>query len=273
MGTLYLVATPIGNLEDITLRALRVLKEAERILAEDTRESAKLLNAHGITMPAHGMHAFHDHNEAEMTPRVLRWLAEGAKIAVISDAGTPGISDPGFRLVRAARDAGESVVPIPGPCAAVAALSASGLPTDRFTFAGFPPKREGALTRWLADLENAPGSVIAYLAAREVPDVLRALVSDWRDPVVCVYRELTKVYEEALRGAASAVLADWEQNPRRGEVTLIIGQRAEVELDDAALSDLLSRGSIDEVRASTGVSKKRLYALKLQAKRGDDGSR
>jgi 16S rRNA (cytidine1402-2'-O)-methyltransferase len=261
MSTLYVVATPIGNLEDITLRAIRTLKECGAILAEDTRHSLGLLQHLGV--PKKPLHAYHDHNEAEMVPRALRWLAEGTTLALITDAGTPAISDPGYRLVRAARDAGFQVVPIPGACAAVAALSAGGLPTDRFTFAGFPPKKAGALGRFFEELAGSPGTLVLYAAARDVVEVLEAAVTARGDTDVAIFRELTKTFEEVSRGKASAVIADWTATPRKGEVTLLLAEPEAPDWDDDTLRAMLDKGSLDDVRAATGVSKKRLYSLKL----------
>lgn len=267
-GTLFVVATPIGNLEDITLRAIRVLREADVLLAEDTRHSLGLLRHLEIPVPAGGLHALHDHNESDALHRVLGWLRAGRSVALVSDAGTPAISDPGYRLVDAALSAGLRVVAVPGPCAAIAALSAAGLPTDRFTFAGFPPKKDGALDRFFDELEGAAGTLVLYAAAREIPDLLDKVAQRRGDPVVAAYRELTKTFEELSRGTATVVAADWRKRPRKGEVTLLVAPSAERTYDDEQLLDLLRGGDLDAVRAATGVSRRRLYALKLSLKSG-----
>lgn len=265
-GTLYVVATPIGNLEDITLRALRVLRSVDVILAEDTRHTLGLLRLLELPPPPGGLHALHDHNEGHAAGRVLDWLRDGRAVALVSDAGTPAISDPGYRLVAAAREDGRPVVAVPGPCAAIAALSAAGLPTDRFTFVGFPPKKAGALDRFFDELEGAVGTLVMYAAAREVPELLEVVARRRGDPLVAAYRELTKTFEELSRGSASLVAADWTKSPRKGEVTVLVAPSGERAHTDEELLRLLSASDVDSVRAATGVSRKRLYALKLSLK-------
>ena len=259
---LYVVATPIGNLEDITLRALRVLREADLVLAEDTRRTGHLLQHHGVGRPD-ALLSCHEHNESERVGRVLDALAAGRTVALVTDAGTPGISDPGYRVVHAALDAGHRVIPIPGACAGVAALSASGLPSDRFTFCGFPPKKAGARQRWLDELATAPGTLILYVAARDVPAVLDDLRLTRRDPPVVVFREITKQFEEQLRGTASAVSASWREAPRKGEVVVLAGRPAEHGFEDADLIGLLRDMPIEDVASVTGASRSRLYKLRL----------
>ncbi len=266
-GALYVVATPIGNLEDITLRALRLLGEVDLILAEDTRRTRGLLSHYNIPSPAGGVHSCHEHNEEGRVGLTLDRLGAGQSVALVTDAGTPAISDPGFRLIRATHDAGYSVVPIPGACAAIAALSAGGLPTDRFTFVGFPPKKSGARRRWLDELSTAPGTLVLYAAGRNVPGILDDLVETRDDPEVVVFRELTKRFEESLRGQASEVASDWRASPRKGEVTLLAGRPAVRDFDDAGLLDLLRHASVKDVAADTGVSRRRLYQLHLELKK------
>jgi 16S rRNA (cytidine1402-2'-O)-methyltransferase len=266
---LYLVPTPIGHLDDITLRALQVLREVDVIFAEDTRHTRRLLDHHGIPLPPMGLVSCHDHNEAKRIVAVKNHVEAGRTVALVSDAGTPTISDPGYRLVSGVLECGVGVVPLPGACAAITALSASGLPSDRFTFAGFPPKKAGARRRWLDELATAPGTLILYCAAREVPKVLHDLRDSRGDVPVAVYREVTKTYEECLRGTATAVLQDWEANPRKGEVTVLAGRPIMRDFDDASLMGMLRERSVKEVSADTGVSRRRLYALHLQIKNAD----
>jgi 16S rRNA (cytidine1402-2'-O)-methyltransferase len=253
-------------MEDITLRALRVLGEVHAVLAEDTRRTRSLYDRHAISLPDGGFVSCHEHNEAGRIERAIEEMAGGRDLALVTDAGTPAISDPGYRLVRAVWEAGLTVVPIPGACAATAALSASGLPTDRFTFAGFPPKKTGARQRWLDELATAPGTLVLYAAAREVPSILDDLVTSRADPEVSIFREITKTYEECSRGLASAVALDWRENPRKGEVTLLAGKGAEKAFDDAGLLELLRQSTAKEVAELTGVSRRHLYQLKLSLK-------
>ncbi len=266
---LYVVATPIGNLEDITLRALRILGECDVIFAEDTRRTRNLLKHHEIGLPSGGVVSCHEHNEAARVESVMRQLADGRVVALVTDAGTPAISDPGYRLVRAAREQGHDVVPVPGACAAVAALSAAGLPTDRFTFAGFPPKKAGARRRFLEDLASAPGTLVLYAPAREVPALLGDLAQVRAGCEVAVFREITKRFEECLRGTPEALIEQWAEAPRKGEVTLLAGKAAGRDWSDTELLELLKEATPAEVAAHTGLSKRRLYQLKLRSAKLD----
>lgn len=221
-GVLYVVATPIGNLADISQRALQVLGTVDRILAEDTRHSAILLRHYGI---AARLQAFHEHNEVEWTPRVLEWLAAGSSLALISDAGTPLLSDPGFRLVREARQAGIRVVPIPGPSALVCALSAAGLPSDRVLFLGFGPRNPAPRRAWLGELAREPGTLVIYEASHRIRGLLgdaATVLGATRRAVLA--RELTKLHETFLSGTlgelAERLAADPEQ--RKGEHVLLV---------------------------------------------------
>lgn len=199
-GCLYIVATPIGNLEDITLRALNTLKTADLVLAEDTRLSRRLLAHYDIPTP---LLSCHEHNEIERTPELLRYLREGRNLALISDAGTPAVSDPGYRLVKAAAAAGFKVVPIPGPSAAITAVSASGLPSNNFAFVGFVPKKDKARHDFLDKYTNFPGTLIFYESPHRVRDLLLSLRDVFGDKPAVLARELTKIYEEFLRGSLS----------------------------------------------------------------------
>ena len=219
-GTLYLVATPIGNLADITHRALQVLKNVTLIACEDTRHTNKLLNHYGITTKTI---SYHEHNEQQRAAQLIERLKEGSDIAIVSDAGTPSISDPGFRLVRAAIESDIAVVPVPGPSALIAALIAAGLPTDEFFFAGFLPARPNARRARLKELQSVPGTLIFY----EAPHRLAAALTDAfevlgeRDAVVA--RELTKLHEEIRRGRISELSEHYavEQNAR-GEIVVLV---------------------------------------------------
>lgn len=217
-ATLFLVATPIGNLEDITLRALRVLREVALIAAEDTRRTAKLLSHFDIHTPTT---SFYDQVEHEKTPRLLARLAGGDSLAVVSDAGTPGVSDPGYRLARAAIEAGFRVEAVPGASSVLTALVSSGLPTDAFSFVGFPPPKAQARERWLADLAARRDTLVLFEAPHRLRETLEAMLSVFGDRPIALARELTKLHEEHLRGAISAVL---EKLPDpRGEFTIVVG--------------------------------------------------
>jgi len=225
-GILHVVATPIGNLEDITLRAARILGAVDRVLAEDTRHSKRLLNHLGHSPP---MVSLNEHNERGRVDLVLGWLGEGLHVALISDAGTPAISDPGFPLVRAVADAGFRVVPIPGACAFVAAASAAGLPTDRLHFLGFLPGKPGKRRRALTEALALRSTTLLYASPHKLPATLNELVeiagAD-RPAVVC--RELTKVHEEFDRGTLGELAERWSNQRVRGELTVIIAPAPEV---------------------------------------------
>lgn len=220
-GTLFVVATPIGNLDDITLRALKTLAAVDLIAAEDTRHTVRLLDRHGI--PAGRLISCHEHNEQERVAQLLAMLRDGKTVALVSDAGTPGVSDPGFRLVQAARAEGLAVVPIPGPSAAVTALSAAGLPTDAFVFVGFPPRKQGALKRDLAALAAQRATLIFYESPRRLLTLLQALLDALGDRQAVLARELTKIHEEFLCGSLSEISQTLAQRPAlKGECTLLV---------------------------------------------------
>lgn len=222
-GKLYVVATPLGNLEDITLRALRVLKEVALIAAEDTRRSRKLLDRYDIRTP---LTSYHDQVELRKAPELVRRLLTGDDLALVSDAGTPCIADPGYRLVREAVERGVTVVPVPGASAVTAALSAGGLPTDRFAFEGFVPSRSAARRAFFAALRAEKRTIVCFEAARRLAGALGDLVAVLGDCPVVVARELTKLHEEFLRGRASEVRARLGAERLRGEVTLLLSPRA-----------------------------------------------
>ena len=266
---LYLVATPIGNARDISLRALDVLASVDVIACEDTRTTGRLLTIHGI---AARMTPYHDHNAARARPSLIRRLDAGGTVALVSDAGTPLISDPGYKLVRAAIEADIAVTPIPGPAAPLAALAAAGLPTDRFFFLGFPPPRAAARKRMLAEV----ASVKATLVMLEAPSRLVASLADMaavlgrREAVIA--REITKRFESFRRGAL-ADLADHyaETGPPKGEIVVVIGPPEPREADPATLDALLRealathslRDATAAVAAATGTSRRKLYARAL----------
>ncbi len=219
-STLFLVATPIGNLEDISLRALRVLREADLIACEDTRHTARLLRHYGIATPRE---SHHEHNEASHTRRLVDLLREGKNIALVSDAGTPLLSDPGYSLVRACRQEGFTVVPIPGPSAAVAALTASGLPTESFFFAGFLPPKKGLRRKKLQEVAGVPATLIFYEAPHRLLAALEDLCEVLGARQACLARELTKIHEEWLHGTLPEILdALRARSQILGEITLLV---------------------------------------------------
>jgi 16S rRNA (cytidine1402-2'-O)-methyltransferase len=219
-GILYVVATPLGNLEDVTLRALRVLREAALVACEDTRRTGRLLQAHGIATPTT---SYFEHNERWKGDRILDHVRRGQPVALVSDAGTPGISDPGYRLVREARAEGLAVVPIPGPSAAVAALSVSGLPTDRFLFVGFLPSRAGARKRALAGLAAARETLVFYESPLRVVAALEDMTDVFGDREAFLCREATKVHEEYVLGTLSSLGALLgSRGEVKGEVVLVV---------------------------------------------------
>ena len=237
-GTLYLVATPIGNLADITHRALQVLRDVDLIACEDTRHTHKLLHHYGITTKTI---SYHEHNEQQRAAELIELLKQGSDVAVVSDAGTPSISDPGFRLVRAAVDAGIVVVPLPGPSALIAALIAAGLPTDQFFFGGFLPARSSARRARLDELRAIPGTLIFYEAPHRLAASLRDAHEILGEREAVVARELTKLHEEIRRGRLSELAEHYAtvEQPR-GEIVLLIDRTV---LDDAA-SELARETSV-----------------------------
>lgn len=216
-GTLYLVATPIGNLEDITLRALRILREVDLIAAEDTRHSARLLNHYGITTPTTSLHK---HNERRRTPGLVDRLLGGHSVALLSDAGTPLVSDPGFQFVRRALDTGVSVVPLPGPSAVISALIASGAPLDSFTFVGFPPPRLNDRKKWFQGLANVANTIVFFESPHRLLTTLRMVYDYWGDREAALCRELTKIHEEFVVRPISGLIES--VSSPRGEYTCVV---------------------------------------------------
>ncbi len=218
-GTLYIVATPIGNLEDITLRAIRILKEADLVAAEDTRHTKHLLDRYQVETQ---LTSYHDHNKEEKAPVLVARMLEGQSIALVSDAGTPGISDPGYFLINLAIDRNIPVVPIPGATAAVAALSVSGMPTDKFVFEGFLPPKHAARLKRLQELANEERTVIFYEAPHKIIKTLETMFEVFGDRRGVITRELTKIHEEAVRGTLSEILRHLRTGSIKGEFTIIL---------------------------------------------------
>ena len=265
---LYLVATPIGNLEDITLRALRILKQADRIACEDTRQTAKLLGHFGVSTPTVSYHA---HNEAARAGELLEALQQGGRIAVVSDAGTPGIADPGVVLAREAIDAGIPVFPVPGANAAISALVASGLSTERFAFHGFLPSKEGARRTALEVLRDTlthsePATHIFYEAPHRIVATLEDVIATFgATHRIAIARELTKLHEEFLRGVASEVLAALQSRPSiRGEMVLLLDGTPTLALHPIGESANATLGAEVAALIKSGLSEK--DALKQAAK-------
>ncbi len=221
-GVLYIVSTPIGNLEDITLRALRILKEVDLIAAEDTRRTSLLLKHFGIQTP---LTSYFEGNEMKKGEFILSRLNQGDQVALVSEAGTPGISDPGYRLIRLAIDHSIPVVPIPGPSAAITALSVSGLPTDAFLFKGFLPNKSKKRRELLKQLGEIRETIILYESPHRLSETLKDIFETLGDREIALARELTKVYEEVLRGKISEVITHLGEKRQKGEITLIIAGR------------------------------------------------
>jgi 16S rRNA (cytidine1402-2'-O)-methyltransferase len=268
------VATPIGNLSDVTLRALRVLAEADVIAAEDTRTTRKLLTQHGIRTP---LVAYHEHNETVRTPELLARLENGETVALVSESGTPSISDPGYRLVHAAVEAQIPVEPVPGPSAILAALVVSGLPTDAFVFEGFLPRRAGERRRRLESLASEPRTIVVF----ESPHRLDATVTDMLDVLgdrrVALCRELTKMHEEVRRQSLSELASSLRRRPVKGEIVLVLEGAAEGAPDiDGAVAEALERiaagSSVREATRSVaterGVPRRPLYDRVLEHRSG-----
>ncbi|HYV09851.1 MAG TPA: 16S rRNA (cytidine(1402)-2'-O)-methyltransferase [Pyrinomonadaceae bacterium] len=275
-GTLYLVATPIGNLADITHRALQVLSEVDLIACEDTRHTHKLLNHYGINTKTI---SYHEHNEQQRATELIDRLKQGTSIAVVSDAGTPSISDPGFRLVRAAIENEIVVVPVPGPSALITALIAAGLPTDEFFFAGFLPSRTNARRARLTELQSIPGTLIFYEAPHRLAQTLADAYEILGEREAVVARELTKLHEEIRRGLLSKLAADYtEKTDIRGEIVVLIDRNV-IDLpmkqsSIAALVDQFERDGMDHRAAlkkaarELGLSRAEAYR-KLLSERSD----
>lgn len=258
-GKLFIVGTPIGNLEDITLRAIRTLKEVDLIASEDTRRTQKLLDHYGIRTRTI---SYHDHNEMTRAPELVIQMEQGMEIALVSDAGMPVISDPGYRLVQLALRHSILVVPVPGASAFVAALAAAGLPVDKFRFLGFLPGKRGARRKALEELKGAAKTLIFYEAPHRVLDMLKAVREILGDRPVVLAREVTKIHEEFLRGLVSEVLERLKEKAVKGEVTVLVGGQASGKESPASSASI--KQEIEEVMAERGLDER--AALKAVAR-------
>jgi len=269
---LYVTATPIGNLGDITYRAVKALKSADLILCEDTRQSAKLCAAYGIETP---LAPYHDHNAARVRPGVIKKLQGGARICLVSDAGTPLIADPGYKLVREARDAGIDVFPLPGPSAALAALSAAGAPSDRFFFAGFPPPKQAARAKLFEALKAVDAALIFYETAPRLAASLEAMEAAFGARRAVVARELTKLHETFCEGSLDALAGRYRAAPTRGEIVIIVYPPAAQAVSPTALDDFLAealtemtvKDAAGAAAEAFGVKRGEAYARALDVKK------
>lgn len=266
---LYVVSTPIGNLADVTLRACDILRAVDVIACEDTRVTAKLLRGHSIETP---LTPYHDHNAVQARPRLIARLLQGKSVALVCDAGTPLVSDPGYRLIQAAIEVGIAIIPLPGPSAAMAALVVSGLPTDRFMFAGFAPARSAARLRMFAELAQIKATILFFESPKRLPACLLDMARTMGDRPAAVARELTKVYEEVRRGNLLSLAEAYNvEGPPKGEVVIVIGPplktQPNIEDVDQHLRSLLGtlslRDAVDQVAGVTGINRREVYARAL----------
>ncbi len=273
---LYLVATPIGNLRDITLRAMDVLASADLILCEDTRVTGKLLKVYGIDKK---MWSYNDHSASKQRGQILEKLTGGGSIALVSDAGMPLISDPGYKLVRDCLDLGVFVTTLPGANAPLAALQLSGLPSDKFSFLGFMPSKSEARKNLMKDWADVPGTLVAFESGPRLTGSLQDMLSVWGDRPAAVVRELTKLYEESRRGTLLSLLRFYEEEGRpKGEIVIVVGAAAAQDYSEDDLKALLDKAletmGMKEasacVASDTGESKKRLYELALSVKKKNE---
>ncbi len=270
---LYVTATPIGNLGDITYRAVTAMKSADLILCEDTRQTAKLCSAYDIRTPRS---PYHDHNGDRVRPGIIKKLQDGASICLVSDAGTPLISDPGYKLVREAREAGIKVMPLPGPCAAIAALSAGGAPSDQFFFAGFPPAKSGARAKFLTGIADIPATLVFYESGPRLVASLRAMATVFGDRQAAVARELTKMHEDYRDGPLNTLADHYENTPAKGEIVIIVHpdppKKATEDDIDAFLADALQsmrvKGAANAAAQSLNISRSVAYSRALRLKEG-----
>ena len=270
---LYIVSTPIGNLEDITLRALNILKQVDLIACEDTRTTRKLLSRYQILKP---LTSYHEHNEIEKAKELLSMLQEGHSIALVTDAGTPGVSDPGYRIVKLASENVVQIFSVPGPSAAIAALSISGLPTSGFTFLGFPPKQKKRLIEYMGRIKDYPETLVFYESPRRVIKTLESMAEVFGERNSSLGREITKMYEETLRGTVSEIKDILgARESLKGEFTLVIegNSQDKGEFDSETIDDLLLyfkkqgvslKDAVKQVAVDSGVSKSKIYKKALQ---------
>lgn len=276
---LHVVSTPIGAARDITLRALDILAGAEILLAEDTRTLRRLMEIHGLRLGGRRLWAYHDHNGAQMRPRVLAALAEGRSVALVSDAGTPLVADPGFQLVRAAIEDGHAVRAAPGASALLCALAVAGLPTDRFAFLGFAPPSGGTRARFLAEALALPMTTVLYESPKRVHKLFTAICEHDPTRPAALCRELTKKFEEVIRGPAAAIAEAIAARELRGEVVVVLGPPAPVAAGaadlDAALTAALAqqglRAAVDRVAAELGLPRRAVYQRALVLRDEEDG--
>ncbi len=273
LPALYLVATPIGHLADISLRALAILAKADFVAAEDTRHSRKLLQNYGISSE---MISYHDHNGDQMRPKIIKMIKEGRSVALISDAGTPLISDPGYKLAKVVREAGLRVEVAPGASSVIAGLCLSGLPTDTFLFEGFLPAKQVARTKRLETLKTIQGSLVFFETAKRIEAVVKDALACLGDRDTSVLRELTKVHEEVIEGKLSDLKSQLETRDLKGEIVFIIGPPLEAEITDEDINEALKnhlsegasvRDSVSEVMTGMNLPKKRVYDLALKLKK------
>jgi len=275
---LHLIATPIGAARDITLRALDILACADVLAAEDTRSLRRLMEIHGVPLNGRPLLAYHDHNGAQMRPRLLAALAEGKSVAFAPEAGTPMVSDPGFQLSREAAAQGHTVLAAPGASAVLAALAVGGLPTDRFCFMGFPPAAQAARKRFLTEAAPIPATLIFYDSPKRIHRLLTEIadtLGEARDCALC--RELTKRFEEVIRGTVAEVAEAIADRDLKGEIVLLVGRPLEGTGEEFDIDDLLRtaltantlRNAVDQVAAQSGLPRRQVYqqALSLQAER------
>jgi len=278
---LYLVATPIGNLADITLRALEVLAAADVIACEDTRVTRKLTEHYGIATP---LTPYHEHNAAEARPKILARLARGEAVALVSDAGTPLISDPGYKLVRAAQDAGHAVTAIPGASSVLTALNVAGLPTDRFFFEGFLPAKQAARQKRISALASIPATLVLFESGPRLAATLADLAEGLGSRAAAICRELTKLHEEVRRGGLTSLARNYAQGGEtRGEIVIVVAPPEEAETQSADVDDMLRRAlarvslkdAVGEVALASGRSRREVYqrALELTKGEGDGAAR
>lgn len=270
---LHLLATPIGAARDITLRALDILASADVLAAEDTRTLRHLMEIHGVALNDRPLVAYHDHNGEAVRPRLLRALKEGKSVAYASEAGTPLIADPGFQLARAAIAEGCTVLAAPGPSAVLAALTVSGLPSDRFLFAGFPPTGAGDRARFLAELGQVPATLILYESPKRINRLLTEMADAFgKERLAAVCRELTKRFEEVSRGTLGELAEAFAGRAVKGEIVVLVDRPGDLVVDEAsietALRDALARGSVKdaaaEVSAALNLPRKDVYRMALQ---------
>ena len=270
-----MLATPIGNARDVTLRTLDALRDADVLACEDTRMARRLMDMHGIALGSRPLIAYHEHNAAQATPRLLEFIAEGARVVYLSDAGTPIVADPGYRLAKAVIEAGGGLSATPGPCAAIMALTLSGLPSDRFTFGGFSPSRSGQRQTFFREFIGAPGTLIFYESPRRLAASLGDMKTVFGARDAAVARELSKTFEEVRRGLLSELSDHYaEAGAPKGEVVVLIGPAAaapptEEALDEAlhkALADMSLKDAARSVSEALGLPRKQVYERALALK-------